>query len=595
MQSINRYLPLLSWGKTYTRGDLGGDLLAAVIVTIMLIPQSLAYALLAGLPAQMGLYASILPLMAYTLFGSSRTLAVGPVAVVSLMTATAVAKIAEVGSIHYVEAAISLALLSGLILLVLGLLRFGFLANLLSHPVVAGFITASGILIAFSQLKHLAGISAQGNNLPELAHSLLLGLSDTNFITLSIGLSGLIFLILIRYKLAKVLRYLGLSTNKASMLCKTGPILIVVFSTLIAWYFEVDKKGVAIIGDIPKGLPSLQFSGFENIFSEELLSAALLISIIGYVESLSVGKTLGAKRRQRIDPDQELIALGASNVASAISGGFPVTGGFSRSVVNFDAGAVTPAAGLFTAIGIAIVTLFFTPWLAYLPKATLAATIIVAVIALVDFSIIKKTWHYSKTDFIAVVSTIIITLIYGVELGVLSGVMASIALHLYKTSQPHIAEVGFIEGTEHFRNIHRHRVITSPHIVTLRVDESLYFANASFLENEIYKLISERCDLEHVVLMCCAINEIDISALEVLEAINERLKEAGIQLHLSEVKGPVMDALERSDFLQHLKGKVFLTQYQAIQGILSDQPRPEPRPATQTSNPDLATLSRKDH
>ena len=569
MQSENRYFPILKWGKTYNRADLTGDLLAAVIVTIMLIPQSLAYALLAGLPPQMGLYASILPLVAYTLLGTSRTLSVGPVAVVSLMTATAVGKIAQAGDAHYIEAAISLALLSGLILLVLGLLRFGFLANLLSHPVVAGFITASGILIAFSQIKHLAGIPAHGDNLPELGHSLWLGLSHTNFTTLSIGLGGLIFLILVRSKFAAMLRYFGFSQNIAGMLSKTGPIFIVVFSTLIAWYFHVDELGVAIIGDIPKGLPSLQFSGFKNIFSEELLSAAILISIIGYVESVSVGKTLGAKRRQRIDPDQELIALGASNVASAISGGFPVTGGFSRSVVNFDAGAVTPAAGLFTAIGIAIATLLFTPWLAYLPKATLAATIIVAVVALVDFSIIKKTWDYSKTDFIAVISTITITLTYGVELGVLSGVVASIALHLYKTSHPHIAEVGYIEGTEHFRNIHRHSVITSQHIVSLRVDESLYFVNASFLENEIYKLISERCDLEHVVLMCCAINEIDISALEVLEAINERLKEAGIHLHLSEVKGPVMDALKRSEFLQHLNGDVFLTQYQAIQAISS--------------------------
>lgn len=566
-----RFLPILDWGLSYKRDDLTGDLLAALIVTIMLIPQSLAYALLAGLPPQMGLYASILPLVAYTLFGTSRTLSVGPVAVVSLMTATAVGNIAEAGSVHYMEAAISLALISGLFLLLLGILRFGFLANFLSHPVVAGFITASGLLIALSQLKHLAGIQAQGDNVPELAHSLWQGVSNTNFITLTIGILGLLFLIFVRSKLEEVLRDFGVSENRAGMLCKTGPIVIVIFSTLMAWYFQLDEKGVAVIGDIPAGLPSLQLSGFGNILSDELLSAAVLISIIGYVESVSVGKTLGAKRRQRIDPDQELVALGASNVASAVSGGFPVTGGFSRSVVNFDAGAVTPAAGFFTAIGIAVATLLFTPWLAYLPKATLGATIIVAVIALVDFSIIKKTWSYSKTDFIAVVSTIVITLVYGVELGVLSGVVASIALHLYKTSQPHIAEVGFIEGTEHFRNIHRHPVVTSPHIVSLRVDESLYFANASFLENEIYKIISERSDLEHVILMCSAINEIDISALEVLEAINERLSEAGIYLHLSEVKGPVMDALQRSDFLRHLNGRVFLTQYQAVKTIMSEE------------------------
>ena len=569
MQRVSQYFPILKWGKKYNRDDFSGDLLAALIVTIMLIPQSLAYALLAGLPPQMGLYASILPLVAYTLFGTSRTLSVGPVAVVSLMTATAVGGIAEAGGAHYIEAAISLALLSGFILLVLGLLRFGFLANLLSHPVVAGFITASGVLIAVSQVRHLAGISAHGDNLPELGLSLWHGLPETNFITLSVGLGGLVFLVFVRSRLSGILNSMGVSTNTAGMLCKTGPIFIVVFSTLIAWYFKVDERGVAIIGDIPQGLPTLQLAGFERVFSKELFTAAILISIIGYVESVSVGKTLGAKRRQRIDFDQELVALGASNVASAVSGGFPVTGGFSRSVVNFDAGAVTPAAGLFTAAGIAIATLYFTPWLAFLPKATLAATIIVAVTTLVDFSIIWKTWAYSRTDFIAALSTIVITLTFGVELGVLSGVVASIALHLYKTSHPHIAEVGYIEGTEHFRNIHRHTVVTSKHIVSLRVDESLYFVNASFLENEIYKLISERSELEHVVLMCCAINEIDISALEMLEAINERLKEAGIKLHLSEVKGPVMDALQCSDFLPHLSGEVFLTQYQAIEGVLS--------------------------
>ncbi|MBL4606795.1 MAG: sodium-independent anion transporter, partial [Pseudomonadales bacterium] len=419
MSSKMRFLPILDWGKSYDRGDLTGDLLAAVIVTIMLIPQSLAYALLADLPPQMGLYASILPLVAYTFLGTSRTLSVGPVAVASLMTATAVGNIAEAGSAHYIEAAISLALLSGLFLLLLGVLRFGFLANFLSHPVVAGFITASGILIAFSQLKHIVGISAHGDTLPELVHTLWQGLPSTNLITLSIGMAGLVFLVFVRSKLAGVLRYLGVTASRAGMLCKTGPIIIVIFSTLIAWYFHLDEKGVAVIGDIPAGLPTLQFSGFEGVFSEELLKAAVLISIIGYVESISVGKTLGAKRRQRITPDQELVALGASNIASAVSGGFPVTGGFSRSVVNFDAGAVTPAAGFYTAIGIAIVTLFFTPSLAYLPKATLAATIIIAVITLVDFSIIKKTWRYSKRDFIAVMSTIIITLMYGVELGVL--------------------------------------------------------------------------------------------------------------------------------------------------------------------------------
>ena len=256
-----------------------------------------------------------------------------------------------------------------------------------------------------------------------------------------------------------------------------------------------------------------------------------------------------------------------ANVAAAVSGGFPVTGGFSRSVVNFDAGATTQAASLFTAAGIGLAALLLTPLLAYLPKATLAATIIVAVLSLVDFSMLRRTWSYSKSDFIAVALTILVTLSLGVELGVLCGVLASLALHLYKTSRPHMAIVGEVPGTEHFRNVERHQVVTYPHIISLRVDESLYFANAAYLEDTVYRLIAERPEVEQVVLMCNAINEIDQSALETLEAINERLGELGMRFHLSEVKGPVMDRLRRTDFLEQLTGKVYLSQHQAIEDL----------------------------
>lgn len=562
-----RYLPLLEWAKTYNRATLATDLLAALIVTLMLIPQSFAYALLAGLPPETGLYATVLPLLAYMVFGTSRTLSVGPVAVASLMTAAAIHEVAPAGGAAASEAAIALALLSGAMLLVLGLLRFGLIANLLSHPVVAGFITASGILIALSQLGALLGITAGGNNLLVLVSALSGNISHIQPETALIGVSSVLLLIFIRKKLSSLLIKVGLSPHAAAMLSKIGPIVVVVLATFVVWFLQLDQRGVALIGHIPQGLPTLHWPQSHWFFSRELIQAAFLIGLIGYVESVSVGKTLGAKRRQRIDPDQELIGLGAANLASGFSGGFPVTGGFARSVVNFDAGAQTPAASGFAAVGVAVVVLAFSAWLSFLPKAVLAATIIVAVSALVDFSILKKSWHYAKTDFIAVLGTIVVTLVQGVELGVLSGVLASIALHIFKTSRPHIAEVGLIEGTEHFRNIKRYRVLTHPSIVSLRVDESLYFANASFLENQIYSLVATRTDLKHVVLMCSAINEIDMSALEALEAINERLHEQGIHFHLSEVKGPVMDALKRSDFLTHLNGQIFLTQFQAIEAI----------------------------
>jgi SulP family sulfate permease len=303
----------------------------------------------------------------------------------------------------------------------------------------------------------------------------------------------------------------------------------------------------------------------------QLFLSAVLISIIGFVESVSVAQTLAAKKRQRIVPDQELIGLGASNVASAISGGYPVTGGFARSVVNFDAGSETPAAGAFTAVGILLAALLLTPLLYFLPKATLAATIIVAVLSLVDFSILKKAWGYSKIDFAAVAATILLTLSLGVEMGVSAGVLISVALHLYKTSRPHVAEVGLVPDTQHFRNILRHDVETRPHLITLRVDESLYFANARFLED--YVLDRVTCDqpLKHVVLQFTAVNEVDMSALETLEELNRRLGEMGISLHLSEVKGPVMDRLKRSHFLTDLTGEIFLAQWDAWEKLSPDR------------------------
>jgi SulP family sulfate permease len=302
----------------------------------------------------------------------------------------------------------------------------------------------------------------------------------------------------------------------------------------------------------------------------DLVVSAMLISIIGFVESVSVGKTLAAKRRQRIDPNQELVALGAANVASAVSAGFPVTGGFSRSVVNFDAGAKTPGASIMAAIGIGLAALLLTPVLFFLPKATLAATIIVAVTSLLDLQVIKRAWHYSISDFIAVITTITATLLLGVELGVLSGILSSVLLHLYKTTRPHIAVVGAVAGTEHFRNVQRHKVITQANILSLRIDESLYFANASYLEDYVYRFVADNEELEHVILQCTAVNEIDMSALEALESINHRLHEQDIDLHLSEVKGPVMDALKKSDFLRHLSGKVFLTHHHAVNSLKHD-------------------------
>jgi SulP family sulfate permease len=561
---IARYLPILQWGRNYDRQSLAGDLLAAVIVTMMLIPQSLAYAMLAGLPPEAGLYASIVPIMLYAIFGTSRTLAVGPVAVVSLMTAVAIGNIAEQGTMGYGVAALTLAGLSGAMLLAMGLLRLGHLANFLSHPVIAGFITASGILIATGQVRHILGVGGGGDTQPAMLLSLAQNVPATNWITALVGFSAAAFLFWVRKGASPLLRRLGLGRRAADMIAKVGPVVAVVGTTLAVWRLELDAQGVSIVGAVPQGLPPLTLPSISPDLISMLILPAFLISIIGFVESISVAQTLAAKRRQRIDPDQELIGLGAANIGAAFSGGFPVTGGFARSVVNFDAGAATAAAGAFTAAGLAIAALALTPLIFYLPVATLSATIIVAVLSLVDFSILKRSWGYSKADFVAVTATLLFTLGLGVEIGVSAGVILSIGLHLYRTSRPHIAEVGLVPGTQHFRNINRHKVLTDPGLLTIRIDESLYFANARFLEDHIHDRLANGSPIRHVVLMCSAINEIDFSALETLEAINQQLDETGVKLHLSEVKGPVMDKLMSTHFLAALTGQVFLSQYDAM-------------------------------
>jgi len=563
MMQLAKYLPILDWGRYYDRSTLTNDLVAALIVTIMLIPQSLAYALLAGLPPEMGLYASMLPIIFYAIFGTSRALAVGPVAVVSLLTVAAVSKIAVPGTSEYIVAAITLAFLSGLILFALGLFRLGFLANFLSHPVIAGFITATGIIIAVSQLKNILGIDAHGHTIPDLSRSLAHNLSGLNWITAVIGVVTTGFLFWVRKGLLPLLDSLGVAPRIASIIVKAGPIAAIVATTLVVWFFDLTAKGVQVVGDVPKGLPPFTMPSLSMDMWSNLIGAAILISIIGFIESVSVAQTLAAKKRQRIDPDQELIGLGAANLGASLTGGFPVTGGFSRSVVNYDAGADTPAAGAYTAIGLAGASLFLTPLIFHLPKATLAATIIVAVLSLVDFSVLKKTWHHSKADFAAVISTISITLLMGVELGVSAGVTVSILIHLYKSSRPHMAIVGQVPKTEHYRNILRHDVLTDPKILTIRVDESLYFANTRYLEDRIYDEVAQQLELQHVVLMCSAVNTIDMSALQSLEAINERLYAGGVTFHFSELKGPVMDQLSATGFLDVLSGEVFLSQHNA--------------------------------
>ncbi|MEQ9641596.1 MAG: sulfate permease [Alphaproteobacteria bacterium] len=567
MNALARVVPAARWLRRYDGEALRGDAMAAVIVTIMLVPQSLAYALLAGLPAEVGLYASMLPLVGYAIFGSSNALAVGPVAVVSLMTASAVGQAAPELGLPPTLVALTLAALSGAILIGLGLLRLGFLANLLSHPVISGFITASGVLIAASQLKHILGVPVHGDTLVDLLPALASHLGEANLPTLLIGVGAITWLFWVRKSLKPLLVRFGMGPRLADAVAKAGPVAAVAAGIVAVTMLGLADRGVGVVGAIPAGLPPLTVPALEPSLLLALLPSAALISIVGFVESVSVAQTLAAKRRERIDANAELVGLGAANLASAVTAGYPVTGGFARSVVNYDAGARTPMAGVLTAVGIGLTAMFLTPLFAELPRAVLAATIVVAVLSLVDIGALRRTWTYSKTDFAAMAGTIAMVWLVGVEAGIVTGVALSVVLFLWRTSRPHLAVVGQVPGTEHFRNVLRHDVVTSDKVLSVRIDESLYFANARTLEDRVYDLAAARPGTAHVVLQCTAVNLIDASALDSLEALNRRLGDAGIAFHLSEVKGPVMDRLRRTGFLDELTGRVFLSQYAAMAAL----------------------------
>ncbi len=562
-------IPVLGWARQYQKVQLAGDLVAGTVVAIMLVPQAMAYALLAGLPAQVGLYASVFPLVLYALLGSSRTLAVGPVAIVSLMVANAIAEVGATDPADVLIIGMTLALLSGLILIALGLARLGFLVNFISHSVISGFTSAAALIIGISQLKSVLGFAIPRSNLADTVGFAASNIANTNITTVALGV-GAILVLLGWPRLVGWFSKDQMGSNAVSTaLSKAGPLVAVIGGTLLVALFRLDSAaGVAVVGTIPNGLPSLTRPSLEWALWQELLTPALLIVFIGFMESVAVAKTLASKRRQKIDANQELVALGAANIGASVTGGYPVSGGFSRSVVNFGAGANTPFASIVSASWILLTLVLLTPLFHYLPRAVLAAIILVAVATLVDVRALSKTWRYNKADAIALAATFFAVLLLGVEVGILTGIAISIALFLYRTSRPHIAIVGRVGQSEHFRNIHRHTVYTDARVLAIRVDESLYFANARFLEDYILSAVADAAEIEHVVLTMSAVNFVDTSALESLESLIDELRDVGVTVHMAEVKGPVMDQFERSELLDHLTpGQIFLSTHQAMQAL----------------------------
>jgi SulP family sulfate permease len=569
-QRIARYIPAFDWLLHYQPDNLVGDIIAGIIVASLLIPQSMAYALLAGLPPQVGLYAGIVPAILYPLLGTSRVLAVGPVAVDSLMVGAAVSQLAPQDSPQYLAFALTLAFLVGLIELSMGLLRLGFLVNFLSRSVISGFISGAALIIAFSQVKHLFGLSLPStNSFFELLFVLIRSLPQTNWVALTLGSVSVAILLYFNKPLVKQLQRRGWSDQKILPVAKSAPLLVVILGTLTVKTLQLDQTaGIKVVGDIPRGLPSLTLPMLDISAWQVLLPTALAIALVGYMEGFAGGQALASKRREKIDPNQELVAFGVANLGASFTGGYPVTGGVSRSVVNFSAGANTGLASIITGGLLAVTVLFLTSLFYFLPQACLAAIIITAVYKLIDLKTLKRMWVYDRADGIAWLATFLIVLSLGVSNGIIMGAVIALGLHLWRTSHPHIAVVGRLGDSEHFRNVLRHPVTTSPQVLAVRVDESLYFANAKYLENFLNREIADRQELKSVLLMCSAVNVIDASALEILETLVSDLKRLGIEFYLSEVKGPVMDKLVHIGFIDFLgKDHVFLTTDEAMRTL----------------------------
>jgi len=563
-------LPLLRWLQSYNREMLISDTMAGVVVAIMLVPQGMAYAFLAGLPPQYGLYAGILPLMVYALLGSSRALAVGPVAIASLMVGAAIAPWAVQGEAAAVNAAVHLSLLVGLMLLALRLLRLGSIVNFMSHSVISGFTSAAAVVIAISQLKYLFALDIPRElRADQQLLYLAQHIEHTNLTTLTLGVLALAILWLSKGYLGRGLKRLQLPDWLCQPLGKAGPMYAIAITALLVQGLQLDSLAdVRTVGEIPGGLPALGALQFDLELAQQLFVPALLIALIGFLESVSVGTALASKRRERIDANGELVALGAANLASAFSGTYPVAGGFGRSMVNFSAGAQTTLASLISALVLAVVVSFFTPLFYYLPAAALGAVIIMAVLPLIDLHSLRTSWRFNRADSLTLIATFVLVLALGVELGILGGIGISIALLLYRTSQPHIAIVGRVGESEHFRNEQRHDVTTHSNTLAIRIDESLYFANTRYVEEYLLAQCAARPDTRHVVLICTAVNFIDASALETLENLIVHLRNQGVTLHLAEVKGPVQDQLNQTAFFEQLgDGQLFFTTDEAMKAL----------------------------
>lgn len=551
---LKKFIPILTWLPAYQSRDLKGDVSAGLTVGVMLIPQGMAYAMLAGMPPIYGLYASIIPLILYAIFGTSRQLAVGPVAMVSLLISSGVGALADPSTQEYIGLAILLALMVGIFQLMLGVLRLGFLVNYLSHPVISGFTSAAALIIGLSQLKHLMGIEIPRSH---YIHEVLIDaagkVGETHLPTLILGLIAIALT-------------LGLKRISKAI---PGPLVLVVLGILAVYFFGLAEGGMKIVGKVPDGLPSPEIPMVEFSAMGDLFSIALTISLIGFMESFAVAKALQSRHKDYdIDANQELIGLGVANIGGAFFQAFPTTGGFGRSAVNDQSGARTGLASIISAVFIALTLVFLTPLFFYLPKAILASVIMVAVFGLIDFKEVVHLWKTDKSDFAMLVATFLATLTLGIEQGIGVGVALSLLVVIYRSAYPHVAILGRIKGTSYYRNLNRFKEAEDrPDILVIRFDAQMYFANSNFFRAKLVKLVEEKGDkLELVVVNAESMSFLDSTAVQTLHDMVRDLKGKNITLYMAGVIGPVRDILYRSHLLDELgKGSQYMHVHEAIE------------------------------
>lgn len=558
---LKKWIPALEWMGSYKKSDLSGDLNAGLIVAIMLIPQGMAYAMLAGLPPVIGLYAATIPLIIYALFGTSRQLAVGPVAMVSLLVLSGVSLLAEPGTDEYISLVLLLMLMIGVIQFLLGVFKLGFIVNFLSHAVISGFTSAAAIIIGLSQLKHLIGVSLEADkNIFLILAETFRRVAEINPTTLAIGLGSILLLIVMKKFVKKI----------------PGPLVVVVFSILTVYLLNLQAQGVKIVGQVPSGLPTLSMPAFQIDALIALLPIALTISFIGYMESIAMAKAIAAKEKYKIDPDRELIGLGLANVGGSFFAGYPVTGGFSRSAVNYQAGARTPLASIITAFLIILTLLFFTGLFYYLPNAVLAAIIMVAVYSLIDIKEAAYLFKVNKVDGITWALTFLATLVIGIEQGIIVGAVFALLVFIRRSAYPHVAELGYLPEQKVFRNTGRYpEAETDPEILIFRVDASLYFANMTFLEDKLCRKLADRPAIKWVVLDFSSVNSIDAVATHALEDLMEQCQSGKVEMVFAGIKNTVLDVLYRADWESKYGDRIH---YMRIEDALSSIKRQEESP-----------------